>query len=120
MRPLPEIISQKLFLSIILGIPNKKQSAYLHSPSIPYEKRKIKMRARLYVLCVVVVLAALIGCNFDFSGLMLSSDPVIDEPVVSEIPDEIKELIWQDYEALLNVCTAPAAKNVRIQNPSFR
>lgn len=59
------------------------------------------MRARLYMLCVVVVLAALIGCKFDFSGLMLSSDPAVEEPVVSEIPEEIKELIWADYEALL-------------------
>lgn len=59
------------------------------------------MRDRLSLICVVVVLAALIGCKFDFSGLMLSSDPVVEEPIVSEIPEEIKELVWANYEALV-------------------
>ena len=56
---------------------------------------------RAIMIISFMLFAAITGCKFDFSGLMLSSDPVIDEPIVSEIPDEIKELIWADYEALL-------------------
>ena len=101
MTPLTRLYHEIIIFATI-GLALLKQSGHqTPSQSIPYQKRKLKMRARLYVLCVVVVLAALIGCKFDFSGLMLSSDPVVEESTVSEIPEKIKELIWQDYEALL-------------------
>ena len=61
------------------------------------------MRRRLSFICFVL-LVVLTGC-IDLTDVMLADKGVdeveVDEITVSEVPEEIKDLIWQDYERLV-------------------
>lgn len=62
----------------------------------------IDKKNRLSLVCMLILTITFLGC-IDLTDTILSSGDIVSdiEPTVQEIPERIKELIWQDYEALL-------------------